>query len=213
VIAIAGGKGGCGKTTTTVAIARAIVAGSDSPVIGVEGDWDMPDLRSLAQTAPLRSLPVRSIRVEELRDRCAGPGVTILEAPETATPQGRQQIFERVEEFCGGHPAQTVIDCPAGAGRDAAVPIEVASGILLVSTAEPASLRDTAKTAAMAEQLGSPVIGAVITGADTVPEGAERLLGTSRIIPIPDTRRPLRSPEVRRTYEHVVGQLEISNIG
>ncbi|QSG02096.1 nucleotide-binding protein [Natranaeroarchaeum sulfidigenes] len=213
MIAIAGGKGGCGKTTTTVAIARAIVAGSDSPVIGVEGDWDMPDLRSLAQTAPLRSLPVRSIRVEELRDRCAGPGVTILEAPETATPQGRQQIFERVEEFCGGHPAQTVIDCPAGAGRDAAVPIEVASGILLVSTAEPASLRDTAKTAAMAEQLGSPVIGAVITGADTVPEGAERLLGTSRIIPIPDTRRPLRSPEVRRTYEHVVGQLEISNIG
>ncbi|MCL9813159.1 hypothetical protein [Natranaeroarchaeum aerophilus] len=213
MIAIAGGKGGCGKTTTTVAIARAIASGTTTPVVGVEADWDMPDLRWLAQTAPLQSLPVRSIRAEGLSDRSAAPGFTVLEAPETATPLGRQQIFDRVDQFCRNLPAQTLIDCPAGAGRDAAVPIEVASGILLVSTAEPASLRDTAKTAAMAEELRSPVIGAVLTGTDTVPEGATQLLGTDRIIPIPETRRPLRSPEVSQCYERVVGQLEISNIG
>jgi len=212
VIAIAGGKGGCGKTTTTVAIARAIASRTNTPVIGVEADWDMPDLCSLAQTAPLQSVPVRSVPVAELSDRRAAPGFTVLEAPETVTQPGRQQIFNRVEQFCGNHPVQTVIDCPAGAGRDAAVPIEVASGILLVSTAEPASLRDTAKTAAMAEELRSPVIGGVLTGTDTVPDGAARLLGTDRVIPIPDISRPLRSSEVGRSYKRVVDQLGISNI-
>lgn len=212
MIAIAGGKGGCGKTTTTVAIARAVASGTTTQVIGVEGDWDMPDLRSLARTAPLQSVPVRSVPVTQLSGRQVGPGFTVLEAPATATPPERQQLFDRI---CRDRPPQplALIDCPAGAGRDAAVPIEIATGVLLVSTAEPASLRDTAKTAAMAEELRSPVIGAVLTGTDTVPEGTAQLLGTDRIIPVPDTERPLRSPEVSRAYDRVADQLSSDTIG
>ena len=43
VLCVAGGKGGCGKTTTAVGLARALVGRGHRPVL-VDGDVDMPDL-------------------------------------------------------------------------------------------------------------------------------------------------------------------------
>lgn len=213
MIAIAGGKGGCGKTTTTVAVARSFVTETTTPVIGVEGDWDMPDLYALARTAPLKSVPVHSVSVDALNGRRPLAGFTVLEAPSGADRAERRQVFERIQRLDHGRSPRMVIDCPAGAGRDAAVPIDIATHVLLVSTAEPDSLRDTAKTAAMATELDTPIIGAVLTGTDRIPEGTRQLLGTDWIIPIPDAGEPLRAPEVGRAYRRVVDGLESVNVG
>lgn len=51
MLAIAGGKGGSGKTTTTACLARGL-AGEGPPPIAVDGDCDMPDLHLVAGTCP-----------------------------------------------------------------------------------------------------------------------------------------------------------------
>src|SRR6056297_615748 len=43
MLAIAGGKGGCGKTTTAVGLARAFASLGADPLV-VDADLDMPDL-------------------------------------------------------------------------------------------------------------------------------------------------------------------------
>ncbi|POG57234.1 nucleotide-binding protein, partial [Haloferax marisrubri] len=44
MLAIAGGKGGSGKTTTTLGLASAL----DGPVLAVDADRDMPNLHAMA---------------------------------------------------------------------------------------------------------------------------------------------------------------------
>ncbi|WP_281193968.1 MinD/ParA family protein [Halorubrum sp. F4] len=47
MIAVAGGKGGSGKTTTTVGLARAL-SRRGAPVVAADADWDLPNLAELA---------------------------------------------------------------------------------------------------------------------------------------------------------------------
>ncbi|ESP89504.1 nucleotide-binding protein, partial [Candidatus Halobonum tyrrellensis] len=44
MLAVTGGKGGTGKTTTTLGLARAL----DGRTLAVDADWDLPDLHALA---------------------------------------------------------------------------------------------------------------------------------------------------------------------
>jgi septum site-determining protein MinD len=203
VIAIAGGKGGCGKTTTTVAIGRSVASKMSGPVVCVDADWDMPDLHSLAHVAPSLSVTTRSITAADPATQIQSHGVTVLEAPTERDHPRLRPTFERIGRTLRDATARTLIDCPAGAGRDATVPIDVATGVLLVSTGEPASLRDTAKTAAMAREVGTPVLGAVLTRTDSVPEGTASLFGTDRIVAVPDARQPLDSLDVERAYDRI----------
>ncbi|MDZ5813368.1 P-loop NTPase, partial [Halorubrum sp. AD140] len=52
MIAVAGGKGGSGKTTTTLGLARAL-SRRGAPVVAADADWDLPNLARLAaETSP-----------------------------------------------------------------------------------------------------------------------------------------------------------------
>ena len=47
MIAVTGGKGGSGKTTTTVGLARAL-ARRGASVVAADADWDLPNLTAVA---------------------------------------------------------------------------------------------------------------------------------------------------------------------
>jgi septum site-determining protein MinD len=47
MLVIAGGKGGCGKTTTALGLA-AVLAERGAPAVVADADRDMPDLHALA---------------------------------------------------------------------------------------------------------------------------------------------------------------------
>lgn len=195
VVAVAGGKGGCGKTTTALGLALAR-ARMDRSTLAVDADVDVPDLHRLAGLDPPGADP-------DPRPVPGAPGAEVLPAPPGADPGG---LPDRLPDPSSTYD-RVLLDCPAGAGRDAAVPLRTAARSLLVSTADPASLRDAAKTAAMSRAVGTPVAAAVVTGTDRVPDGVASVLDTRSVVAVPPADQPLDDDATIGRYRRVIRRL------
>jgi septum site-determining protein MinD len=115
-------------------------------------------------------------------------------------------ILERVTYRADG---RVVIDCPRGAGPDAAAPLAAATGVVLVSTACAPALRDATKTAAMARALGCRIDGFVLTRTRVAPPGVESLVDCPALGTVPDvTGEVLDADRVRTAYASVAARLE-----
>ena len=221
MLAVAGGKGGCGKTTTTLGLALAAGRRGDA-VLAVDADVDVPDLHRVAgveapdhhhaagSDAPNRRRPgVRPPTggavgsTTEPRPVPGSTGVGVLPARAGTAPD---ELGDRLVGT-GERYGLVLLDCPAGAGRDAAIPLRRADRTLLVTTDATPSLRDAAKTAAMARAVGTPVAGAVVTRSRRVPAGVPELLDCEPVVPVPPLESPLRAPRSRRQYDRVLERL------
>ncbi|KAB1194155.1 P-loop NTPase [Haloferax sp. MBLA0076] len=194
MLAIAGGKGGSGKTTTTLGLARAF----DGPVLAVDADRDMPNLHSMAGTER------RERETPAVRPHPSDPTVSILSPPSEAD----DNAFERWLRMVAAEHRDVVVDCPAGAGPDAAAPLRVADAVVVVSPLCVPALRDAAKTAAMARALGTPVVGCVVSRARVAPNSVEELVGAPVLGTVPDEQSPvLAQPAVRAAYRRISNTL------
>jgi septum site-determining protein MinD len=200
LLAVAGGKGGCGKTTTTLGLARA-AADRDRRVLAVDADAEMPNLHRLAGVA--RTPGLGDGQPTSVARRWPDDGrVRVVPAP---TDGG---VEPPALTRCRGAADLALLDCPAGAGRDAADPLRVADAAVLVTTPSPTCLRDTARTAAMAEALGTPVAGVVVSRADRPPEGLASLLSAPPVAAVPAVRAPLSAPAAREAYARGLAAIE-----
>jgi septum site-determining protein MinD len=184
MLAIAGGKGGTGKTTTALGLATALGAtrerataassGAAGGVLVVDADVDVPDLHAMAGVE----------REPTVLDDPDGvpvpgrPGVRIAPAPPAtatsafrdrlralAAPDDRAVRNRAVRNRRHGgrtHRNLVLVDAPCGAGPDAALPMAVADATLLVTRPTVAAVRDTAKTAAMARALDTSVAAVAV---------------------------------------------------
>jgi septum site-determining protein MinD len=207
MLAIAGGKGGCGKTTTALGLARALATDDRTPLV-VDADCDMPNVHAMAEApvaptiaavakgAPASAVASRPARFPGIRTLGAGdPGPTARGLAALDWPHG-----------------PTLVDCPAGADRTAATPLRVADRSVLVTLATRRSLTDTAKTAAMARALDAAPIVAVCTRTDSPPPCAD-VLDCEHVAAIPETTdRPLSTPEIRRGYRSISHSILRGNI-
>ncbi|WP_276301601.1 MinD/ParA family ATP-binding protein [Halorussus lipolyticus] len=232
MLAVAGGKGGAGKTTTTLGLAGAL-ARQRRVVLTADADREMPDLHAMAGVARRPGLdavaagwssrfaagvadaPTCGVRVLP-----AGSGPADGRATGRSPPDSDVAAVGRAEEWADS----VLLDCPAGAGPDAVAPLRAADAVVVVTTAEPACLRDTAKTAAMARELGTPVAGAVVSRATEAPEGVSRLLECPLLGTVPDAgitpceksgdgppssdRDPLADERVRSAHDRLVSALQ-----
>lgn len=210
MLAVAGGKGGSGKTTTTLGLALAAGRRGRS-VLAVDADLDVPDLHRVAGIEE----PVVSLRgsrgprwTDEQHEREPVPvpgvdGVSVLPARPGMEPGS---LRARIRGIAGEYDL-VFVDCPAGGGRDAAVPLRAADRTVLVTTDTEPSLRDAAKTGAMARAVGTAVAGAVLTRTEQVPEGVGALLGTGTVETIPPAGAPLQDRIVTRRYRRILREL------
>ncbi|UIO98860.1 P-loop NTPase [Halobaculum sp. CBA1158] len=222
MLAVTGGKGGTGKTTTTLGVAAAL-ARRGVETVAVDADWDLPDLGALAGV-PRRSESIVSIEsigpvdaddptdaVEPVVDpgveSRSFPGVRVVPAPTDPADRDPGRSLRAVRSSLATGIAG-LLDCPAGAGPDAVAPLRVADAALLVTEPCAASLRDAAKAGEMARALDAPVVGAVLTRARFVPPGVADLLGCSVLACVPRADSPVLSAEpVRASYDDAAAAL------
>lgn len=207
MLAIAGGKGGCGKTTTTLGLAGALGRMRRS-VVATDADVDMPDLHLLAdvESSPNLSTIAAGGDVESATHPSpALSDVGIVPAPQS---MGESVSLSSVLGRLTGTADHVLVDCPAGAGPAAATPLRIADHVLLVTTPDPTCLRDAAKTAAMARALGTTIVGVVLTRAEQPPPGIERLLENPVLASIPDGGVAVLADEtVVRAYDRLASAL------
>ncbi|MFB6296809.1 MAG: MinD/ParA family protein [Halobacteriales archaeon] len=174
VFAVAGAKGGVGKTTTTLDLAAALATAGHAVVV-VEADLamanavDFLDLPADPGTDPtLHDVLADTTPVSEATYAAPGgfdvvPSGVDLEGFAAA---GIRSLGPVVDQLRAEYDA-VLIDTPAGITRETLYPVEVADETVLVSTPRAASVRDVSKTVEMIERLGGRVRGIVFTKSGT----------------------------------------------
>lgn len=201
MLAVAGGKGGVGKTTTTLGLAGAL-ARDGRPVRAVDADCEMPDLHTLAgcDRDPALSVVLDGERVPE-QPVATVPGVRVIAAPRAAAKSLVADALSQLRD------RPTVVDTPGGAGPDAVTPLRAVDHALLVSDGTPQALRDAAKTAALARELGVSVAGVALVRSGEAPGGVERFLDAPVLGTVPASADPLSDPAVWRAYDRIARRL------
>lgn len=233
MLAIAGGKGGCGKTTTALGVGAAL----PGKQVVVDADWDLPNLHRLAETylsgtdiPRPKTMPhagatdaggadasaadagaaddKQRIELAELADtvELADLGnVRVVPAPVMASEHDVTRLLRHVRNDTESH---VLVDCPAGASPDATDPLSVADATLLVTTPHPAAIRDTMKTAAMARILDADPLGVVVSGAAAPPNRIEEALETAVLGCVPRVSPPvLTRPAATSAYRSIASRI------
>lgn len=164
--AVAGGKGGCGKTTTVLGLALALVRRGRRPIV-VDADVDVPDLHIRAGVDREPGLAALATGTHSERVLQSSPefgGVDVVAAGTASTaPDVAIRRLDALDR-------PVLLDCPAGAGPDAAAPLRAADRSVLVTLDSAESRQDAAKTARMARALGAPPVLAVVRAQSGNPD-------------------------------------------
>lgn len=201
MLAIAGGKGGCGKTTTALGVARAFADQDRAPLV-VDADSDMPDVHHVADLPPeggidqcAEGAPLD--RVTREADRF--PGVRVLTA-------GRREHLAvalcRVQSW----PGPVLVDCPPGSGPDAVRPLRHADGVLVVTTDEPVCLEDARRTVRTARQLAVQPVG-VLAVSRRQGDLPTAVAGCRILATVPFVSDPYASGRVKKAWQRVAGRV------
>jgi septum site-determining protein MinD len=201
MLAIAGGKGGSGKTTTALGLAAALARQGEEPIV-VDCDCDMPDLHHLLdidRADGIATLAHGSPIAVACQSSTTVPGVRCLTAGD------RSNVDAALTRLADWHDT-VILDCPPGVGPDAVRPLRHACRTLVVSTDQPESLGDAQTTAHTARELGTAVAGLLVR--TTAGDSQIRWNDESQLLArIDSVETPLSSPQTRAGWSRLAQQL------
>jgi septum site-determining protein MinD len=207
MLAIAGGKGGCGKTTVALGVGQALGTTTRRSLV-VDTDRDMPNLHRRAGVGPASGISDIAATAEPAtvaRRAATVENVDVVPC-QTASAAAVADALDRLSR-CD---RPVVLDCPAGAGPDAACPLRAADRTVLVSEPTRRSLTDTAKTAAMARALDAPPALTVLVGSDGSVDPSD-LLSCPNTVHVPPVSEPLESDRAAAKYVEMAAVLTKRN--
>lgn len=202
MLAVVGGKGGVGKTTTALGLAGALARCGHNTIL-VDCDEDMPDcarrvglgnhhgLGAIAGGAPVEFAGHRPPELDGARVLPAHPGDPVAAALEALDTNG-----------------STILDCPGGAGPPTAVPLRHADSSLIVTTPGGEAIEDAVKSAAMARALSAPPIGVVVTMGADAPRGLADALRAPIVCTIEGLESPLDSTPGQRAFDRLCTRIQ-----
>ncbi|WP_336002051.1 MinD/ParA family ATP-binding protein [Halorientalis halophila] len=166
VYTVAGGKGGVGKTTTTVNVGIALQESGRDTVV-VDADLGMTNLSELLGLDHEPHLHDVLAGEAEMGDAIAtGPkGVSVLAGRGTldsfaaADPSNLRPVLRALRRSFDA----VIVDTGAGLSHETLVPAGVSDGIVLVTTPDEVSLTDARKVGELADHVDGTVVGAVLT--------------------------------------------------
>lgn len=195
VYTIASGKGGAGKTTTSVNLGTSL-AGLGKKTLILDADIGMANL-GLVLGLERSEVTLHEVLAGKADVKDAiydGPnGVKVL--PSGISLQGFQNADpEKMIDVMGTlveNYDYMLIDAPAGISKDGVVPLAIADDVILVVNPEISSIADAMKTKVLVEMIDSSVLGIVLNRVGTTTtelsnEKVENLLDCKILEAVPD---------------------------
>ncbi|SEW12508.1 cell division ATPase MinD [Natrinema salifodinae] len=167
VYAIASGKGGVGKTTTTVNLGTALAEAGERVAV-LDADLGMANLAGFVSLTPdsttLHDVLAGDASLDDATYRLADdivavPSGTSLDDYAETSPEGLREVVDDLRSRFD----YVFIDVGAGISHETVLPLGLADAVVLVSTPEPAAVHDTKKTVELTDRAGGEVAGLVLT--------------------------------------------------
>ena len=193
VLAVAGAKGGVGKTTTAVNLGVALAEAGQTVAI-VEMDLAMANVVDFLQFEPDRTLhDVLSGTVTTTDALYAvGERFHVLPAGTELADFNAINVAALAPVVRSLRPAYdwVILDTAAGVSPETIYPLRIADEVLIVSTPRVASIRDAKKTIELADRVNGTVGGVVFVRAGSgnapPPDRLAGFLGTDLIGSVPE---------------------------
>ncbi|ELZ09477.1 cell division ATPase MinD [Halovivax asiaticus JCM 14624] len=196
VYAIASGKGGVGKTTTTVNLGTALAQAGEQVAI-VDADLGMANLAGFVSLSPgsatLHDVLSGEASIEDATYRLAANIVGVPSGNELADyaetePDGLGEVVETLRDRVD----YVLIDVGAGVSHESVLPLGLADAVVLVATPEPAAVQDVSRTIELVDRVDGEVAGLLVTrthpSGDVSPETIAEKLGVAELGSIPEDR-------------------------
>ncbi|MDP2846266.1 MAG: cell division ATPase MinD, partial [Candidatus Methanoperedens sp.] len=202
VYAIASGKGGTGKTTTTLNLGTSLAMLGKKTLI-IDADLGMANLGLLLGLEKSKITLHEVLSGEaEIKDAIYNMPSGLKVVPCGLSLKGFQKCnpdkLKQIIPYLSDGMDYILIDVPAGISRDGLIPLAVADKVLLVVNPDLSSLSDALKTKTLAELLGKSVEGVILNRTELEKTEIDRnkvqeLIGAKVLEMIPEDANVRRS--------------------
>lgn len=167
VYAVISGKGGVGKTTTTVNIGTSLNSLGEDVII-LDANLTTPNI-GIHLGAPIVPITLNHVlsgqaKLEDaIYEHESGtkviPASLALKESEKLNYKKLSEITKKLKKLAN----HVIIDSAAGLGEEARAAISSCDEIIIVTNPEMSAVTDALKTIKLAEEMNKPVIGVIIT--------------------------------------------------